>query len=247
MLLSVVRLCALALNFLLPVVSHAQAKPVEIVVASFAPYLQPDANGMPNGPIMDLTALLFADLQQAQRVREVPPARAFQRLLNGKAMLTIAAAGNPGLTAIAQQGKEPLLSLTLNIYRQPGTPAIQTLADLAGKRVIFVAAYSYGDAEMRIMHNQPPTQRINANTHESALNMLMHNRADYLLDYAEPLREHLEKIPAGSLAADLIAETKMHWYLSRKYPDPHLLDRLDSAIRARTADGSISRLLPTKQ
>lgn len=237
----------LTFALLWPGIGQAEDVSVEIVLAQFPPYLTLDAMGQPSGPVAELVELLFADLEQPYSLRELPPARAGKRLYSGEAVLTIASGGNPGLTRIARQGQQPLLAMTLNIYRKPDTPAIASLADLAGKRVIFVTAYSYGNTDAQLASNQPPTQRIDANTHESALNMLLYGRADYLLDYAEPLREQISRLPAQSLMADHIAEINMYWYLSRQHPRSELLEQLDQATIARQADGSIDRILLAAQ
>tara|TARA_R110000764_G_scaffold42250_3_gene95048 strand:+ start:403 stop:1149 length:747 start_codon:yes stop_codon:yes gene_type:complete len=237
------RICCLLLALLLSSSAHAQETPVEIVIASVPPYIAIDQDGLPEGPVIELIERLFADLQQPYRVRDLPPNRVGLRLIKGQAALTIASDGNPDLTLLAHQGKEPLLSMSLNVYRKPGTPAVSRLEELAGKQVIVINAYSYGNADAQLAKNQPPTQKIYANGHEAALQMLLHDRAEYLLDYTEPLVGHLEALPANSVAADHIREVDMHWYLSRQYPHPELLDQLDQAVRKQRAAGDLQRLM----
>ena len=241
------RLCGLIFSLLLPFAAQAEKAPIEIVVAEFPPYLQLDAEGLPSGPAVELIELLLADIKQPYVIREFPPARAGQRLISGQAMLTIAPDGNPQLSRIALQGKEPLFILALNLYRKPETPAIHKLTDLAGKHVISVSAYSFGDTDALLALNQPPTRRLEANTHESALNMLLHGRADYLLDFADPIREQLVQLPPHSVVADPVAQVSLYWYLSRRFPDPQLLNQLDQTVSARSADGSIKRILLASQ
>ncbi|MEH6491681.1 substrate-binding periplasmic protein [Halopseudomonas sp.] len=240
------RICCLLLA-LLPCLAQAQEAPVDIVIANVPPYIQVDQNGLPTGPVVDLVARLFADLQQPYRIRDMPPNRIGLRLSRGQAALTIASGGNPGLSRLARQGNEALVSMDLNVYRKPGTPAINSVEDFAGKRVIVITAYSYGNVDAKLAQNQPPTLKIYANSHEAALQMLLHGRAEYLLDYAEPLLGHLKTLPSGSVAADSIRSIPMYWYLSRQYPHPELLDQLDQAVRTQRATGELQRLmaLPT--
>ncbi|GAA6131478.1 substrate-binding periplasmic protein [Halopseudomonas sabulinigri] len=236
------RIC-LFMALLLPCTTPAQDAPVEIAIVSAPPYTRIDQDGLPEGPVIELIKRLFADLQQPYRVRDLPPNRVGLRLIKGQAALTIASEGNPGLSRLARQGKEPLLTMSLNVYRAPGTPAINNLADLAGKRVIAISAYSYGTADAQLAENQPATQKLYANSHEAALQMLLHGRADYLLDYAEPLLDHLKQLPPDQVQADHIRDIAMFWYLSRQYPHPELLDRLDQAVSKQRRTGDLQRLL----
>ncbi|MEH6563733.1 MAG: transporter substrate-binding domain-containing protein [Halopseudomonas sp.] len=239
------RVC-LFLALLLPCHTYAQdaqEAPVEIAIVGVPPYLLVDQYGRPKGPVIDLIERLFADLQQPYNVRDLPPNRVGLRLIKGQAALTIASGSNPGLSRLARQGSEALLSMALNVYRKPGTPAIHNLSDLAGKRVICITAYSYGTADATLAQNQPPTRKVHANSHEAALQMLLHGRADYLLDYAEPLQSHLKALPPDSVAADPIDEIAMYFYLARQYPHPELLVRLDQAVRKQRLSGELQHLL----
>ena len=85
-----------------------------------------------------------------------------------------------------------------------------------------------------------------AASHSSGLQMLLHDRAHYLIDYADPMRGLLENLPDNSITSDLLVQIPVYLFVSRAFPDSQaLLQRLDAAFSALEQRGEVQRILAT--
>lgn len=218
--------------------------PLEFALADFPPYFQLDANGAPSGPVLDLAAALFAEADLPYVVRGYPAARLYSRLQHGQTTVSMAGDGHPGMLAGALQGSIPVFNLALNVYRKPPQPAISTLSDFAGSSVILIGAYSYGALGEQLRAPQAQIEIAPATNHAAALQMLLHDRAPYLINYDGPMHSLLRSLPENSVASDPLLRMNVYLFVSRAYPDAQALrDRLDKALRTLEERGEIQRIL----
>lgn len=221
-----------------------EAAPLEFGLAEFPPYFQLDDNGAPSGPVLDLAAALFAEAGLPYQVRSYPAARLYSRLQQGQTTISMAGAGHPEMLAGALQGSEPVFNLALNVYRKPVQPAISTLTDLAGDSVILMGAYSYGALGQQLRAPEARIEIAPANSHSAALQMLLHDRAHYLINYADPMRDLLRSLPANSVASDPLLRMNVYLFVSRAHPQAETLrDRLDASLRVLEQRGDVQRIL----
>lgn len=230
----------------LPALSaHAQdAAPVEFALADFPPYFQLNDGAEPSGPVLDLAAALFAEAGLSYRIRGYPAARLYSRLQQGQTTISMAGEGHPGMLAGALQGTVPVFNLALNVYRKPQQPAITRLSELAGNSVVLIGAYSYGELGQQLRAPQARIDIAPAASHSAALQMLLHDRAHYLINYADPMRDLLQNLPANSVASDPLLRMNVYLFVSRAHPQAAALrDRLDAALRVLEQRGDVQRIL----
>lgn len=222
--------------------------PLEFALADFPPYFQLNSNGAPSGPVLDLAAALFAEAELPYSVRGYPPARLYSRLQQGQTTVSMAGDGHPGMLAGALQGSIPVFNLALNVYRKPMQPAISELSDLAGNSVILIGAYSYGALGEQLRAPQAHIEIAPATNHSAALQMLLHDRAHYLINYDDPMHSLLRTLPANTVASDPLVRMNVYLFVSRAHPNAEALrDRLDAALRTLETRGEVQRILESAE
>lgn len=227
--------------------AHAQpAAPVEFALADFPPYFQMDERNEPSGPVLELVAALFAEAEQPHVIRGYPAARLYRRLERGEAAVSMGGAGHPEMTRTSLRGSAPIFTVELNIYRKPQQPPIHRPTELAGKSVILISGYTYGAMAQQLASPASGTNIAHAANHSSALQMLLHDRAQYLIDYADPMRALLASLPDSSITSDPLVQIPVYLFVSRAYPQGQaLLDRLDAAFSTLEQRGEVERILTT--
>ncbi|MAG66294.1 MULTISPECIES: substrate-binding periplasmic protein [Pseudomonas] len=223
-----------------------EAAPVEFALADFPPYFQIDERNEPSGPVLELVAALFAEAEQPHIVRGYPAARLYQRLERGETAVSMGGAGHPEMARTSLRGRAPIFTVELNIYRKPQQPQVRQPAELAGKSVILISGYTYGALAQQLMSPASGARVAHAASHSSGLQMLLHDRAHYLIDYADPMRGLLENLPDNSITSDPLVQIPVYLFVSRAFPDGQaLLQRLDAAFSALEQRGEVQRILAT--
>lgn len=196
-----------------------------------------DARGEPDNPLLRLAAPLFQQAGIPWRARGLPAARLFEYLSDGQTDFSMLVRG-PALEKCCLISKRPVAGTELRVYRRKGLPPVAAKEDLAGKEVITVHGYSYGNILAFIKN---PANRVGNNgtvSHESAFAMLERGRADYLLDYAGPAQEVLAAHPIKDLEFDVIDRLDVHLILSRTYPDAAaVMTRLETIAETLRVEG----------
>ncbi len=196
-----------------------------------------DAKGEPDNPLLRLAAPLFQQAGIPWRARGLPAARLFEYLSDGQTDFSMLVKG-PALEKCCLVSKRPVAGTELRVYRRKGLAPITTRQGLAGKEVITVHGYSYGDI-LAFIRN--PANRVGNNgtvSHESAFAMLERGRADYLLDYAGPAEEVLADHPIKDLEFDVVDRLDVYLILSRTYPDaPAVMARLEAIAETLRVEG----------
>ncbi|UJJ30160.1 substrate-binding periplasmic protein [Halopseudomonas maritima] len=226
--------------------SAQESAPLEFALADFPPYFQLDHRGEPSGPVLELAAALFTEADVPYSIRGYPAARLYKRLQLGQTTISMAGDGHPEMLSGALQGSTPVFNVALNVYRKPLQPAITGLPDLSGQKVILIGAYSYGALGQQLASPQARVEITHAHTHTAGLQMLLHDRAPYLINYADPMNGLLEKHPAGSVTSDPLLRMDVYLFVSRAHPNARgLLDSLDSALALLKQRGQVQQILDT--
>tara|TARA_R110000851_G_scaffold57716_1_gene134423 strand:+ start:210 stop:962 length:753 start_codon:yes stop_codon:yes gene_type:complete len=241
-------LCLTALLTLQSQQLMAAEPPVEFGLADFPPYFYVDEQGEPAGAVRTLADALFAEAGLSYHLRDYPPARLYNRLKSGDTQITMAAKDHPEFSAFALQGKLPLLSLKLNVYRHVEAPPIRNLRDLAGHSVILIGAYTYGALSQALQDPQLGVTLTRAATHQSALQMLLHRRAEYLINYSDPMTLPMRTVPQGQIVVEPLSRIEVYLFVSKATAQAEALrDQLDDALLRLRESGELRRILDAAQ
>ena len=141
---------------------------------------------------------------------------------------------------------EPYLENRLILVGRRGSDvSAKSLADLAGKRIVLVGGYSYGDD---VKKGSGPVF-LQSGSEEDSLAMLLANKADYTLmdelvvqyildNYGEQARERL------AVGSTPLVKRPLHLAIRRTRPDAEaLIKRFNGELRLMIADRTYHRLL----
>jgi ABC-type amino acid transport substrate-binding protein len=209
----------------------ALAEPAEIEYAS------PDQSvwstrqndlGEPDNPLLHVASAILNQAGLPWHAKTYPANRLFKNLQDGTSNFSILVQAS-ALQACCIFSRKPIMAIELRAYWQGQKTPITNRDQLIGKSVITIRGFSYGG--LREFINKPENRvTVNeASTHQAALQMLLHNRADYLIDYTGPASE----VIAGSLAKDIessiLSRENVHLILAKSYPDAtRVMARMES-------------------
>jgi len=205
----------------------------------FPPAIYSDTQGRASGPLVDLTRRVLAHAGFQAQFRGLPSARLYGALQNGAVDLWPGAPGKPELLADTLEGSETLAHINLNLYHRPDTPPPTVPDSLRQRGVIIINGYNYWPQMNQMLRD--PTLEIRLHrtaTHASALEMLRHRRADYLLDYEVPVNQTLARLGLGSLPYIQMHKVAIRFIVSRHTDDSQtVVDALDRAYAEMAAAG----------
>ncbi|MGE5545420.1 MAG: substrate-binding periplasmic protein [Solirubrobacterales bacterium] len=176
-----------------------------------------DAQGNPANPLLKVAKVLFAEAGIPWHGVPYPASRMFNRIKTGASQFSMLVPA-PALTECCLTGKAPVAHTELKVFWLGDVPPIRRKEDLAGKSVIVIHGYSYGDLAPFLNDAANGVQRSTVGTHKSAFTMLEHGRADYLLDYSGPAEEILAGRPIAGIRSATLADVNVYLVLSRTYP-----------------------------
>ncbi|MFL9814412.1 transporter substrate-binding domain-containing protein [Stutzerimonas sp. VN223-3] len=205
----------------------------------FPPAIYSDAQGRPQGPLVNLVHRVFTQSGYRARFRALPSARLYAALKDGSIDLWPGAPGKPELAADTLVGQETLAQISLNLYHRPDTPPPQVPKSLAKRGVIVINGYNYWPAVNQMLHDPQLDIRLHrTSSHASALEMLRHRRADYLLDYQIPVNQALQRLGMQALPHVEIHKMPIRFIVSRRLTDSQaVIDALDRAYAEMAAAG----------
>lgn len=189
--------------------------------------------------MVDLTRRVLEHAGYRPRFRGLPSARLYAALKDGTIDLWPGAPGKPELQADTLEGRETLAQISLNLYYRPDTPPPQVPKSLTGHGVIVIGGYNYWPAVNQMLHDPQLNIRLHrTSSHASALEMLQHRRADYLLDYQIPVNQALQRLGIPALPYETIHEMPIRFIVSRRLIDSQsVIDALDRAYAEMAAAG----------
>jgi ABC-type amino acid transport substrate-binding protein len=202
-----------------------------------------DAQGVPLNPLLRLAKVLFAEAGLPWHGTAYPASRMFALLRSGAAPFSMLVAA-PALRDCCLISRDPVAHTEVKVFWTGNTPAVSRLQDLAGKSLIVVRGYSYGELAGFLGDERNAVARSAVDSHRSAFQMLKHGRADYLLEYAGPAAEMLAAHPIANIHSATLADIDVHLVLSRTYPDAEAVMAKLEAIAARLDKERILRGAP---
>ncbi len=205
----------------------------------FPPAIYSDPQGRPQGPVVDLTRRVLEHAGYQARFRGLPSARLYAALKDGSVDLWPGAPGKPELLADTLEGRETLTQISLNLYHRPDTPRPRVPDSLHKRGVIVIGGYNYWPQVNQMLQDPQLEIRLHrTSSHTSALEMLKHRRADYLLNYQIPVNQALLRLDMPALPHVELHRVAIRFIVSRHADDSRaVLDALDRAYAEMTAAG----------
>lgn len=191
-----------------------------------------DDHGLPANPLLKLAKVLFEEAGLPWKAQAFPAARMFSQLKGGQANFAMLVKA-PALQECCLVSRLPVASTELRVYWLGETPPIQKREDLAGKSLITILGYSYGDMAPFLNDEKNKLEKTPVPKHQSAFDMLAQKRGDYLLDYAGPANEVLEDKNIPGIRFTALGRMDVHLVLSKSYPDAQKTMARLEAIAAR--------------
>lgn len=206
---------------------------------NFPPAIYSDPQGRAHGPLVDITQRVLARAGYQATFRGLPSARLYAALQNGTVDLWPGAPGKPELLADTLEGRATLAQISLNLYHRPDTPSPAIPESLRKRGVIVINGYNYWPAVNQMLLDPQLNIRLHrASSHASALEMLQHRRADYLLDYQIPVNQALQQLGMEPLPYLNLHEVPIRFIASRRLENHQkILDDLDRAYADMVAAG----------
>lgn len=188
-----------------------------------------NARGEPDNPLFQIAERIFREVGIPWQVKSYPAPRMFRYLQEGSANFSMLVR-NPGLQDCCLYSRKPVAVAEIRAYSLPGKPRLRGREDLAGKNVIAVHGYSYGDLLNQLTQPAAKVSLQIAQSHRAAFAMLAGERGDYVLDYSGPASEILAESPLPGVQSDLISRQEVFMVLSRSYPEAErVMEKLEIA------------------
>ncbi|WP_435607337.1 substrate-binding periplasmic protein [Pseudomonas knackmussii] len=197
----------------------------------FPPYIFTDDDGSTQGLGAELVRKLLRQAGYRAELHSLPSARLYQSLQDGSIQVWAGAPGKPELADSTLECAHTLGHVELNLYRLATRPAPRLPQDLVGKRIILISGYSYWRPATELLDDPALKLEVHrTSTHAAALQMLLRDRGDYLLDYQAPVEQARRDAGMPPLAATALFRLPLKLILSRRTPDAEQLrQRLDHA------------------
>ncbi len=204
----------------------------------FAPYTFTNEAGNPEGILIDLAGKVFPEAGYEWGAVSYPVKRLVEYLISGDLDIWMGLKTLPDFIGNTYIWDEIVASLFLNAYTMGDNLPVIKKEDLAGKSVIILRGYSYGGWIHYIKDKKNNVAYVKANKHLSALKMLQAKRADYLLDYREPIDRALKNISMSELKHNQISSLPCYFIVSKKVKDGvDIINRLEKVFLQKKKDG----------
>ena len=204
---------------------------VNVGYYEFPPYSWTDKDDRPRGSILGLTERLLRHAGYRGHYRSLPGARLYAGLQDGSIQLWPGAGGKTELAGHTLESQHVLGEFNLALFARAGSELPVLPDGLRGKRLILINGYSYWKGINALLDDPGMGMEIHrTSTHEAALEMLMRQRGDYLLDYQTPVQQTRERQGIGRLPTLVLQRLQSRFIVSRHAPDSDaLLQDLDRA------------------
>lgn len=215
----------LSLILFLALLAFASAAPAEEVVDALEfgyielpPFGYTNKEGEAGGYLAEVSRAIFERMELPIYFRPLPAPRLYHQIATGDTAMTLGPAGLHQLANHAYESEVPAVTLTLSIYRREDTQPVSSVEELRGKRVVLMQGYSYGRLVGFFEREADNMDLMRARTHDSALNMLIYDRADYLLSYQTSVESVMERHDFRGLEGDVVGELPVHYFVSHQVP-----------------------------
>lgn len=191
-----------------------------------------DQHGKLKNPLVHLADELFTKAGIPWHAQDYPAKRMFVNLRTGVSKFSMLVNAESHFQGCCLLSHDPIALVEIRAFYRQGSDPIDSIHDLAGKRVITIQGYSYSGLIGFINDPENKVQNQTAVNHVSAFSMLNKGRAEYLLDYAFPATEVLDKNPIKGLAFSTLKQAHVYLVLHKDYPDAEQVMRRLEEIAA---------------
>ena len=230
----------------LPTPAHAETpQTIQMGYIEFTPVFYTDANGIPQGLLIDLARKVVPVAGYELEFRPLPAKRMINGLIKGEIDLWAGLKTQEGFENNTYAGDSILLQICLNAYTLGEDPLISKKEDLDHKMIIGLRGFSYGGWLTYLKDPANKIDFIEVDSHESALKVLERNikagTPCYLLDYEQPLNKALQTFPVVNLRKNQINCLDAYFVVSKKTPNARIvLDRLEKAYNELKKNGTVN-------
>ena len=227
---------------LIPVflIADEGTKKLTLGYIEFAPYTFTNDAGKPEGILIDLAGKVFPEAGYEWDAVSYPVRRLAEFLVSGDLDIWMGLKTLPSFKGNTYIGNEVVASLVLNAYTIGENPPLIKKEDLSGKSVIILRGYSYGGWINYIKDKKNKVAYIKTNKHLSALKMLQAKRADYLLDYRDPIDRARKSISIPELKHNQISSLPCYFIVSKKIKDGvEIINRLEKVYIQKKKNGQL--------
>lgn len=220
------------------------AERIEIGALDFPPYYMVRDYNSVSGCLPDMLRDVAGEAGLDYEVHGYPAKRLFTNIAAGKTQLWFGTKGVPEYDDKVYYSRDSLLDIKMAVYRLPATPELQKKEQLAGQSVIVIYGYAYGGF---VSFLKDPANHITlqeTTSHKSALLMLLNNRADYLLDYTQPVERALALTGPLPIVETRLSTIPLHFVVPKAYPQAEsLLKKIELAAETLKKRGLLQQHL----
>jgi ABC-type amino acid transport substrate-binding protein len=221
-----------AVSLLLFSLSHfavaADSETLRIAVAEFPPGFVSLPDGKAGGAAVPIVEAIFREAGYGTDLHIYPIGRVHALIEDGSVDVSVATRffDTDGSMIFTDT---PFGSIQISLFFREGVPGVASLAELDGKAVIIPIGQSTPLAMLQ--QAAPNAQILQPRTHENALHMLRSSRANYLLDWRDPIITLLTERKERLRHLDLPPEHS-YFVIPRHRKDAEdLVRRLDLAMK----------------
>ncbi|MDX1721792.1 MAG: transporter substrate-binding domain-containing protein [Pseudomonas sp.] len=234
----------------------AQAAPpvnppaIRVGYIGFPPYSYTDEQGQPSGHLLEFLRLVAQQAGYRTHFIEYPSYRLFKSMESGLIEMSPSLVQHPLMSTYTLRSRYRVARVMLNLYYNDRPPPAQ-LDRLRDVRLLRVQGLTYPGSPLAALAREPANGivLIAAPTHLAAAQMMHLQRADYLLDYQDPMEAAFKEGKLPTLRSVTLLQQDFTIAYSTASPRAQQLrDDLDRAIdqlRARGAlPGPYSEVMP---
>ena len=187
-----------------------------------------DDTGKLKNPLVKLADELFSEAGIPWHAQDYPPKRMFANLRTGASKFSMLVNAESLLQGCCLVSKEPIALVEIRAFYRKDSDPVHSMEALVGKSVITIEGYSYAGYLSDIKNPDNRIENNPAPSHFSAFAMLSKGRAEYVLDYAFPAVEVLQKNPISGLSSSTLKQAYVYLILHKDYPDAvNVMQRLE--------------------
>ena len=187
-------------------------------------YMERQAQNSYRGVLVDAfkSAAKEAGFHRTQ-IQLLPPNRMVQNLIAGKGHVWNGVI-LPALKEHVHIGTVKLTPITLAVFSHFDTvEKLKFPADFKNKSLIIIRGYGYGGYLDFLKKQNLNITFHETRNHESALKMMQANRAQFLLDYVEPLEEVTRTMPIEKIYLNKLNSLDTFFMVSKKLLDGEII------------------------
>lgn len=205
-------------------------------------------DGRAEGVFIELTRQVAREAGYDLDFQILPISRAYAYLRTGGIDVWPGATDVPALENEVLESYVSPFSVRLSLWAMEAAQPVEHFDDLQGKTLILITGYTHGGLDSQLESN-PDIKVIRAPHHRAALAMLARGRADYLLDFEDPVRALLQKSPLPGIQEFEVQTRNAAWIFSLANPkSSELRDEFDDAYLRLAERGEVPpprKLAPT--